>query len=103
MPDSRRTLLAGPIGTAVVLITMLGVLAVAFAVEDLHRMPRPSTSRRILTEFGYTEVRITGVHPLACSSGDTFRTGFEARSMAGIRVSGTVCQGWFKGATVRLR
>ena len=45
---------------------------------------------------------MTGVHPLGCADGEPFRTGFEATSIAGKPVRGTVCQGWFQGAVVRL-
>ncbi len=93
----------GKLGAWVVLLTIVGIFAFFFVVEDLHLMPRPKTSRRILESLGYTQVRITGVNPLRCADDDVFRTGFEAVSFAGKPVRGTVCMGWFKGATVRLR
>lgn len=86
-----------------ILLTIAGWFAFFFVVEDLHLMPRPKTARRVLESLGYTRVRITGVDPLRCADDDVFRTGFEAVSFAGKPVRGTVCQGWFKGATVRLR
>ncbi len=95
--------MAGRAGTALVIVTLSLIFAALFVVEDLHLVARPVTSRRILTQLGYTEITITGVHPLACASGEPFRTGFGARSPGGSLVRGTVCQGWFKGATVRLR
>ncbi len=86
-----------------ILFTILGWFAFFFVVEDLHLVPRPKTAKRILESLGYSQVRITGVNPLRCADDDVFRTGFEAVSFAGKLVRGTVCQGWFKGATVRLR
>ncbi len=88
---------------ALILCTILGGFAFFFVVVDLHLIPRAKTARRILESLGYTQVRITGVNPLRCAEDDVFRTGFEAVSFAGKPVRGTVCQGWFKGATVRLR
>ncbi len=91
------------LGAAVVLFTVLSILAALFYVEDLHLMPRPATARRVLASLGYTAIRITGTHPLGCSDGEPFRTAFEATSPAGKRVYGTVCQGWFEGAAVRVQ
>lgn len=59
------------------------------------------TAQRILAQQGYTEIEITGWSPFSCSEDDTFSTGFIATSPAGLRVTGTVCSAWFKGATIR--
>ncbi len=90
------------LGSVVILLTIFGFVAADVYVEELHLMPRPQTARRILESLGYRQVRITGVHPFSCSDDDVFRTGFAALSMAAKPVKGTVCQGWFKGATIRL-
>ncbi len=59
------------------------------------------TARRVLMQQGYTEIEITGWSPFSCSQDDTFSTGFQAKSPAGLRVTGTVCSAFFKGATIR--
>lgn len=59
------------------------------------------TAQRVLTQQGYTEIEITGWSPFSCSEDDTFSTGFIATSPGGIRVTGTVCSAWLKGATIR--
>lgn len=61
----------------------------------------PDRSHRILTENGYTDIELTGYSWFACGQDDAFSTGFVATSPAGKRVEGTVCAGWFKGATIR--
>ena len=96
-------LLRTRIAAFTLLFAILGWFAFFFVVEDLYLVPRPKTAKRVLESLGYTQVRITGVNPLRCADDDVFRTGFEAVSFAGKPVRGPVCQGWFKGATVRLR
>lgn len=59
------------------------------------------TARRVLIQQGYTEIEITGYSPFSCGKDDSFATGFVATSPAGIRISGTVCSAFFKGATIR--
>jgi len=56
---------------------------------------------KVLQDNGYTDVQITGYSPFACSDSDTFSTGFRAKSPSGVVVSGTVCSGFLKGATIR--
>lgn len=56
---------------------------------------------RALAGAGYTEIRITGYRVFGCADSDAFHTGFEAKGPTGRRVTGVVCSGWLKGATVR--
>lgn len=56
---------------------------------------------RTLRNNGFTNIEITGWSPFSCSEEDVFRTGFEATSPTGVRLSGAVCGGWFKGNTIR--
>jgi len=56
---------------------------------------------RAVAAQGLSDVQTTGYRFLGCSEDDVFRTGFEATTAAGHRVSGVVCSGWFKGSTVR--
>lgn len=56
---------------------------------------------RVLSDNGYSDIQITGYSPFACSDSDTFSTGFTAKSSNGKYVSGTVCSGFLKGATIR--
>lgn len=58
-------------------------------------------ARKTLYAQGYTDVQITGWQLFGCSESDTFNTGFRALSVTGTQVSGNVCKGIFKGATVR--
>ena len=39
---------------------------------------------------------------IGCAKDDEFRTGFAATAPNGERVTGVVCSGWMKGATLRL-
>lgn len=59
-------------------------------------------ARRTLAAQGYSNITITGYRFGAGGEGDTYVTGFEATSPAGVRVSGAVCRGWLKGSTIRL-
>ena len=60
-----------------------------------------NTAVRVLTDQGYTDVQTTGYAMFTCGEHDTASTGFVATSPAGKRVTGAVCSGWFKGATIR--
>lgn len=57
-----------------------------------------------LTNYGFTNITITGYEPLKCSRGDSTCTGFEATSINGTRVSGAVGCGYGcgKGCTIRI-
>lgn len=56
----------------------------------------------VLQKQGYSEVEITGYSFFSCSEDDFYATGFEAKSLTGEYISGTVCSGLFKGNTIRL-
>lgn len=77
----------------IVAILMLGFLA---ACSD------PKTAQRALDGMGFSDIEVLGWGPFAgCSDKDTFVTKFRAKNAKGHMVSGVVCNGWFKGATVR--
>lgn len=57
---------------------------------------------RAVEAMGMTEVTTTGYRVFGCSEDDNFHTGFEATNAKGQRVTGVVCSGILKGATVRL-
>lgn len=57
---------------------------------------------RALTGAGYTNIKMTGYRFLLCDEKDSWSTGFEATGPNGNRVSGAVCSGVLKGATIRL-
>lgn len=73
-------------------VVALGFLA---ACDD------PNTAKRTLSQMGYTDIEITGYSLFGCGKDDDFHTGFAATSPNGLRVTGVVCSGWLKGATVR--
>lgn len=59
------------------------------------------TAVRAVENSGMTEARTTGYRFFGCDEKDTFHTGFVARNTKGQEVTGVVCSGWLKGATVR--
>jgi hypothetical protein len=61
----------------------------------------PDRALRTLTEIGYSDIKLGGYGWFACSRGDTFATAFQAAGPSGKLVKGTVCNGLFKGATIR--
>lgn len=77
-------------------IFTLGLITVALvACSDAP------TTERILRQHGYTNIKTTGYSWVSCGKDDSFATGFTANTQTGARVSGVVCSGWFKGATIR--
>lgn len=61
----------------------------------------PSTATRALEAQGLTNVQIEGYSWLGCGKEDTFASNFSATGVNGAAVTGQVCQGLFKGTTVR--
>ena len=59
------------------------------------------TAERVLGQNGYTEIQITGYRPFMGGENDTYVTGFRAKSPSGQIVTGAVCSGFMKGATIR--
>ena len=62
----------------------------------------PDGARRALADAGYTDVRIGGYDVWGCDDKDTFATAFEATGPTGRPVKGVVCNGFWKGYTIRL-
>ena len=61
----------------------------------------PTTATRALEAQGLTNVRIEGYSWLGCGKEDTFASNVSATGVNGVAVTGQVCQGLFKGTTVR--
>ena len=59
-------------------------------------------SKRVLEQQGYHDIKFTGYRAWAGSKDDLYRTGFEATSVVGVRVSGAVTGGPLKGYTIRV-
>lgn len=78
----------------VILCAILIAFALVVGVTD------EPTAARILESEGVSEVEFTGYDWFSCGGGDWFHTGF-AGARNGKRVSGVVCSGFLKAATVR--
>lgn len=79
------------------LFLAIAALGLAACVTDAP------TARRVLSDQGYTDIRITGYRVFGCSGDDDVRTGFTAKSAAGKPVTGVVCGGFlFKSNTIRI-
>lgn len=79
--------------------TLIAALAVAAALTACSSR---SEAERAVTALGFTDVKTTGYRLFGCSEDDNFHTGFEATDKNGKRVTGVVCSGFLKGATVRI-
>lgn len=65
---------------------------------------QPDRTVNLLKQQGYTEIKTQPYNIgtfFACSEDDQFRTPFTAKSPNGSLVSGVVCSGILKGATIR--
>ena len=63
---------------------------------------QPDKALRALESAGYTQVVIEGYAVFGCDKNDQFHDRFSAVGANGKPVSGVVCGGFFKGATIRL-
>lgn len=61
----------------------------------------PTKATRALEAQGMTDVKIEGYAWFGCGKDDTYASYFAATGANGVQVTGTVCQGLFKGTTVR--
>lgn len=59
------------------------------------------TAERVLRQAGYTRVTTRGHSWFGCSEKESFATAFTATSPSGEVVTGAVCSGWLKSATIR--
>lgn len=58
---------------------------------------------RAIIDAGYHPIEVGGYGWWDCSKGDKIQTRFKAYSADSSRiVTGCVCEGWFKGKTIRL-
>jgi hypothetical protein len=79
-------------------------LALAAVALGLAACSDPAGAERALKQQGYVAIETTGYSWTGCGEGDTYATGFNARTSAGYQVEGVVCSGWSwfsKGSTIR--
>jgi hypothetical protein len=76
------------------ILAILAALATAACAD-------PATAQRALEQAGYKNITLTGHTWFGCGKDDNYSTGFVATSVSGAKVTGVVCNGWLKGATIR--
>lgn len=77
------------------------LIIICFAICAICGYTDNNKASEILSEQGYTQIELTGYVPFVCSNDDIFSTGFKAKNPNGKYVTGTVCNGVLKGATIR--
>lgn len=82
-------------------LTLLALIVFILSLPAQVNDVRLRAERQLL-EAGYSQVDVSGWNVFACSEDDVFRIGFKALGPTGKPVSGTVCSGFLKGATIRL-
>jgi biotin synthase-related radical SAM superfamily protein len=78
----------------------LACSAIVLSLIGLTGCTQPDRTVEILQRDGYTNIETQGYAVFGCSEDDWFRTKFTAEKN-GQQVSGAVCAGMLKGATVR--
>ena len=76
-------------------------LLVVVALGCLAACTDPPTAHRALENMGMTDINVGGYAAWSCGRDDIYATKFVARNPQGRIVTGAVCSGWMKGATVR--
>ncbi len=78
------------------------LFTVAFIAVSVLTGEDKEGATALLTSQGYTDIKITGQNFFGCGRGDWYKTGFQAKTVTGQTISGTVCGGlFFKGQTIR--
>lgn len=86
---------------------ILTLVLIVFLALAMVGCSDESGAKELLAKQGYTEIKITGYRPFACSDDDDMSTGFSAKNQNGVIVTGTVCStyggnaGFGKLATIR--
>lgn len=77
------------------------IIAILIAAACVAACSSSDDATRALNAAGFTDITTHGYAVFGCSDSDDFATKFEATSPSGKRVTGVVCSGVFKGATIR--
>jgi len=80
---------------------MKQVVAVLLVLAVLSACSSSGDAQKALEAQGFTDIQTHGHAFFGCSDSDDFATKFEAINPKGQHVSGVVCSGWTKGATIR--
>lgn len=81
---------------------MFKIITAVALMMTLSACTNADGSKRVLEQAGYTDVQTGGYDWLNCSEDDMFHTKFTAKGPTGKTVSGVVCNGVFKGNTIRI-
>jgi hypothetical protein len=81
------------------------IIALVLMSAALVACSDSKAAKKALDDQGYTHVSTQGrpgfLFWFSGCADDTFATGFTAKNINGKTIEGVVCNGWFKGATVR--
>jgi len=77
-------------------IWKLVLLLIALIIFFIPSCSNEEGAKKALEHRGYTHIEITGKHWWACDFGDYRNTAFKAKTITGIDVEGSVCDGLFK-------
>ena len=80
---------------------MKKILIAILVITTIQSCTNENSARRLLEKEGYTNIQFTGYRPFMCSEDDQYKTGFSATNRDGQTVTGCVCEGLFKGKTLR--
>lgn len=86
------------------LAAALAPLVLVFGVAAAFSNPAwqdPEGAAQTLENAGYEVTETGGYGWFSCGRGDLWRTDFKAKNQNGKEISGTVCEGLFKGSTIR--
>ena len=76
------------------------VLLSALVIIVFNGCTDKDNAKRILSNDGYEKITITGLNHFSCR--EMYRTGFIAYKN-GKEIKGTVCTGFFKDSTIRIK
>ena len=80
---------------------LLRASSLAIFIMLLSSCTAPDRAVQTLTDAGYSNIKIGEYAWLLCGKGDVYSTSFEATGITGKTIKGAVCNGFFKGATIR--
>ena len=80
---------------------LLRASSLAIFIMLLSGCTAPDRAVQTLTDAGYSNIKIGEYAWLSCGKGDVYSTSLEATGITGRTVKGAVCNGFFKGATIR--
>lgn len=78
-----------------------GFISLVILIAGLGGCTDKEAGKQLLPDMGYTNIKYEGFGWFDCGEDDWFRSRYSAINPKGKRITLTICEGLFKGKTIR--